>query len=64
MAEGDEVRAQGMNYFNVPMSGFGRPKMETVLTVLDHREVSFACLRSLPAAAIGRELSSLLSHEA
>jgi len=40
MAEGDEARAQGMNYCNVPMSGFGRPKMETVLTVLSIIEKS------------------------
>jgi protein tyrosine/serine phosphatase len=40
LAEGDEVRAQGMNYINVPKSGFGRPKMETVLTVLSVIEKS------------------------
>ena len=40
IAEAEEVRAQGMNYFNVPMSGSGRPKMETVLTVLSIIETS------------------------
>jgi protein tyrosine/serine phosphatase len=40
IAERDEAGAQGMSYFQVPMSGFRRPKMETVSMVLSIIEKS------------------------
>jgi len=40
VAEADEAGVLGMAYFNVPMSSFRRPRMETVSTVLSIIEKS------------------------